>query len=370
MRKNNHTRKVFFDLLKAGLWEDQRPVHGVDTVNWGEIYRLAEEQSVIGLIAGGIDRFKVQLSGFNIPQEWALQFVGQTLQIEQRNREMNGFIAQLIDELRKADVYAILVKGQGIAQCYDRPLWRACGDVDLLLSKENYEKAKVFLSKMASKVEDEEKKKLHLGMTIDGWIVELHGTLFTEFSRRLNKVIAEVQASIFNGGEVRSWDNGNTIVYLPSPDNDMILVFSHILEHFFIEGVGLRQVCDWCRLLYTYRKSLDYGLLESRLRQAGIMTEWKAFASLVVDTLGMPVEAMPFYDSRYSRKGRSVLSLIMEAGNFGHNKDLSYRTRYKGVKYKMVSLWRRFCDFVRFTFIFPLDAPRFFFTYVFGKMEG
>jgi hypothetical protein len=105
--------------------------------------------------------------------------------------------------------------------------------VDLLLSKENYDKAKVYLTKLTSEVEEEEKKKLHLGMTIDGWIVELHGTLFTEFSRRLNKVIVEVLASIFNGGEVRSWDNGNTTVFLPSPDNDVILVFSHILDHFF-----------------------------------------------------------------------------------------------------------------------------------------
>lgn len=119
----------------------------------------------------------------------------------------------------------------------------------------------------------------------------------------MNKVIAEVQTSIFNGGEVRSWDNGDTTVYLPSPDNDVILVFSHILEHFFIEGVGLRQVCDWCRLLWTYRGSLDVELLGERLRAAGIMREWKAFASLAVDTLGKPEEAMPFYDSRFMVKG-------------------------------------------------------------------
>ena len=177
------------------------------------------------------------------------------------------------------------------------------GDVDLFLNEDNYLKAKKFLLPFASSVEEEYVREKHLGMTINGWVVELHGHLFTEFSRRLNRVIAGVQTSIFKGGEVRSWDNGNTTVYLPSTDNDVVLVFSHILEHFFIEGVGLRQVCDWCRLLYTYRKSLDYGLLGSRLRQAGIMTEWKAFASLAVDTLGMPVEAMPFYDSRFKVNG-------------------------------------------------------------------
>ena len=363
MKDNNI--KAFLELVRAGLWEKEVSLSSYGEIDFDEIYRLAQEQAVIGLVAAGMEH----VTDVMVPQTLALTIAGDVLQLEQRNRAMNEFVARLIGDLRKADVYSLLVKGQGIAQCYERPLWRACGDVDLLLSKENYEKAKAFLPTLASKVENEEKKKLHFGMTIDGWIVELHGTLFTEFSRKLNKVIAEVQTSIFNGGEVRSWANGNMMVFLPSPDNDVVLVFSHILEHFFIEGVGLRQVCDWCRLLWTYRGLLDKRLLEERLSAAGIMREWKAFASLAVDTLGMPEVAMPFYDSRFRVKGSWILKLVLEAGNFGHNKDLSYRTRYKGVKYKMVSLWRRFCDFVSFTFIFPLEAPRFFIGYVLGKIR-
>ena len=165
------------------------------------------------------------------------------------------------------------------------------------------------------------------------------------------------------------WDNSGTVVYLPSADNDVILLFTHILEHFFIEGIGLRQICDLCRLLYTYRSKIDTKRLEMRLQKAGIMTEWKAFASLAVDSLGMPKEAMPFYDVDFKGKGERVLKLVLEAGNFGHNKDLSYRTKYKGMTYKIVSLWRRIGDFVQFVPIFPLDAPRFFVTYVFGKVK-
>ena len=100
------------------------------------------------------------------------------------------------------------------------------------------------------------------------------------------------------------------------------------------------------------------------------MTEWKAFASLAVDWLGMPVDSMPFFDEKFKNKGERVLGLVMRTGNFGHNKDLSYRVRYKGIAYKVVSLWRRLCDFVRFTFIFPLDAPRFFVGYAFGKIRS
>ena len=361
----NNCQQIFLELLQGGLWGKEVRLLPFGEIDYAAILKLAEEQSVVGLVAAGLEHVK----DVKVPQEWALQFAGQTLQLEQRNKAMNAFVAKLIEDLRKADVYCLLVKGQGVAQCYEKPLWRASGDVDLLLSKDNYEKAKACLTPQAGQVEEEDEEKMHLGLTIDGWLVELHGTLYTCFSKKINRLIDSVQHSIFCGGEVRSWDNGGTVVYLPSADNDVILVFTHILEHFFIEGVGIRQICDWCRLLYCYREKLDLRVLESRIRKVGLMKEWKAFASLAVDWLGMPKEAMPFYDERFSQKGVGVLKLVMEAGNFGHNKDLSYRIRYKGTTYKVVSLWRRMKDFVRFIPLFPLDVPRFFVTYVLGKVK-
>jgi hypothetical protein len=100
----------------------------------------------------------------------------------------------------------------------------------------------------------------------------------------------------------------------------------------------------------------------------GLLSEWKSFASLAVSYLGMPEEAMPFYDSRFNRRGSRIMEFVMETGNFGHNKDLSYRTKYSGLAYKMVALWRRFIDFCRFVWVFPLDSPRFFVSYVMRKV--
>ena len=295
--------------------------------------------------------------------------ISDALQIlEQQNMAMNQFVAELIEKLRRTDIYTLLVKGQGVAQCYVRPLWRACGDVDLLLSAENYEKAKGGLTPLADHVDPENKEKRHLGLSIGDWIVELHGTMHVEMSRRMNKGIDAVQNDCFYGGNVRSWDNNGTTIFLPSPDNDVILVFTHILEHFFIEGVGLKQVCDWCRLLYTYRDSLNYGLLEKRIRKMELVTEWKVFGALAVDELGMPKEAMPMYESRFHQRGQRVLSRIMKSGNMGHNNDLSYRSKYSGLTYKLVALWRRMKDFAGFTKIFPIDAPKFFIHYVFRKI--
>ncbi len=175
-------------------------------------------------------------------------------------------------------------------------------------------------------------------MTIDGWSVELHGTLRGSI-KRINRVIDEVQNDVFYSGYVRSWMNSKTQVFLPRADEDVFFVFTHILQHYYIEGIGLRQICDWCRLLWTYKESLNYRLLESRIRKAGIMKEWKVFGSFVVEYLGMPAEAMPFYDSRFKVKGSRILAFVLESGNFGHNRDISYKQKYPFVIRYAMSFW-------------------------------
>lgn len=355
MSKN---QKTLFALLRAGLWGVGNPDIRIDgTTDWQNIYRLATEQSVLGLMLAGLEHSDVKP-----PQMLLLQWIGEVQVIEQRNKEMNVFVADLIEKLRKQDVYTLLVKGQGVAQCYEKPLWRICGDVDLFLSEDNYNKAKQVLISKASHVETENKLKKHLGLTIGTWEVEIHGSLMLGLSQRINRVLKEIQYDTFCGGNVRCWQNGNTQVFLLGAENDVIYVFVHFLSHFYRGGIGLRQVCDWCRLLWTFRDSLDYELLETRIQKMGLMTEWKAFGAFAVDYLGMPSVAMPFYsdDKKWSRKGNKICAFVIEVGNFGHNRDNSYYAKYPFLIRKIYSFGRRCGDLFRHARIFPLDSLRFF----------
>ena len=338
----------------------------VASVDWDDVYRLAEEQSVQGLVLQGIEWFKNHNDNsnhnVNIPQVLLLQWIGEVQIIKQRNKEMNVFIADMIEKLRKNDIYTLLVKGQGIAQCYEKPLWRCSGDVDLFLSEDNYTKAKALLLPLASSVDEEYVREKHLGMTIDGWAVELHGHLYSGLSSRVEKELDALQQDTFCRGEVRSWMNGKTHIFLLKVENDAFYVFTHILQHFYKEGVGLRQVCDWCRLLYTYKDSMNYGLLESRIKRAGLMSEWRCFATLAVEYLGMPVDAMPFYSNslKWKKKADRIMEFMLKSGNMGHNRDMSHFSKYPYLIRKCVSMSRRVSDMINHTKIFPLDSLRFF----------
>lgn len=354
--KLDSKRQAFFALVEAGLWEKGVWLSTYNKIDFHEVKRLAEEQAVIGLVAAGLEH----VTDIGFPKEDLLQFVGQALQLEQRNKAMNHFLVGIIEKLRNEGVYALLLKGQGIAQCYDRPLWRASGDVDLFLSNDNYKNAVNVLTPLANDVEDENIYTKHIGFRIDKWEVELHGSLRSELWKRLDNMLDEVQEEIFYGGAVRSWQNDKTQIFLPRADEDVVYVFAHILQHLFKGGIGLRQICDWCRLIYTYRDSLNYGLLESRISKAGIKTEWKVFATLAVDYLGMPVGYMPLYEgsSKWQKKADRLLAFILETGNFGHNRDMSYINKESAISRK----WKIFCHITSDTFkqfaIFPMDSFR------------
>lgn len=368
--KNTNT---FFELVRAGLWENSQKfsVESLELrepVDWEEVYRLATEQSVLGLVLAGIDYLPNDLRP---PKIELLQWIGEIQMLEQQNQAMNNFIGKLVEDMRKKGIYTTLIKGQGIAQCYERPLWRSAGDVDFFLNEENYEEAKVYLAGIASDIEPEKERTKHIGFTVDQWLVELHATMHTGLKKSVDRVIDEVRRSVFNEGNVRTWDNNGVDVFIPSPDNDIIIVFTHFLGHFCFGGIGLKQICDLCRLLWVYKDEIDHKLLQKRLETMGLMTEWKAFSSLMVNWLGMPKEAMPFYtdSSCYKRKASRACARILRSGNLGVNVDDSYRSRQPKWKANIITFWRRTGEFFGLLSLFPLDAPRFFWNYLVQKVK-
>lgn len=357
---SNNSVNAFFTLLRAGLWEES--VYINKDVDFDEILDIAVEQSVLGLITAGMER----VQGSIIPKETILNYVGRTLQLEQQNKAMNAFIERLTIKLRCAGVNSVLVKGQGIAQCYKQPLWRTCGDIDLFLNDLDFSKARTLLEPLSVSIVAELVYERHVSMTIDNWCVELHGNLPSSLSQKIDTVLEDLQFGVFFNGEVRTWRNGNTDIFLPSVDNDILFIFTHILKHLFQGGIGLRQICDWCRLLWTYKDDIDYPLLSARLHKMGLMTEWKSFASLAVNTLGYPPEDMPFYnnDRSWKRKGEKITSFILDTGNFGQNRSNSYLKNHSYMIYKAISLWRHTSDSLRLFVIFPRDTMRVWFRMI------
>lgn len=356
--RKNKTIEAFFALLRAGLWEKDVVLSQYGEIDFEVIYRLAEEQSVVGLVAAGFEH----VQDIKISKDIVLQFVGNTLQLEKKNTEMNCFLRDLYGGMEENGILALLVKGQGIAQCYCRPLWRSCGDIDFFLDRDNYENAKNYLLPLSSSSETEGTYGKHLGMFINNWVVELHGNMRCGLSHRMDRELDDIQNYTFAGPHVRGWNNNGINVLMPNENEDIIYTFTHFFRHFYNGGIGLRQICDWCRLLWYYRNSINQELLAQRIDKLNLLAEWRAFGALGVYYLGMPEEAMPLFSKKkkFVKKSDILCNLILQYGNFGQNRDMSYYKRYPYLIAKGISALQRASDLIKHSLVFPYGSFRFF----------
>ena len=112
----NSAIRFFYRNVLHVLWDDitvprmiiehKLPtVLSTDEIDLKLVYQLSEEQSVVGLVAAGIEH----ILDVKLPAEGVLQFVGYALQIEKQNSAMNSFIGVLVEKMRKEGIYTLLI---------------------------------------------------------------------------------------------------------------------------------------------------------------------------------------------------------------------------------------------------------------------
>ena len=55
LKEININTQAFFEIIRAGLWEKDVRLSQFSNIDYNEIYMLAEEQSVNGLVAAGLE---------------------------------------------------------------------------------------------------------------------------------------------------------------------------------------------------------------------------------------------------------------------------------------------------------------------------
>ena len=274
------------------------------------VLRLASLQRTRPLIISAL-----MGAGWRDDSQKALQLVQRTAAT---HIEQSHTIAAVVTELRKAGIEPVLLKGLGLARNYPEPLLRKCGDIDLYVGKENYDKACEVVMGMTSEeaIKNSIKSTKHLHISVGGFKVELHRVSEEIADRRHNDVY---QAIADNGlsQDLVPLNFDGTTVNTPADSFNAFFIFHHFLHHFFSGGIGLRQVCDWVMFLHSRAGKLDTSVAEDALKGMNLLSFWQTFACIAVDYLGLPAAEMPFYRAGMEREAAGALGLILAEGNFG-----------------------------------------------------
>lgn len=319
--------------------------------DWQQVIDQASRQTVVGLVTNSISRLPQ-----DVRPDKAIYFkaIYQTMEIENANQRMNALLPQLFELLQGKQLKAWLLKGQGVGRCYENPLLRQAGDIDLFFPRmEDFECADRLFARKARK--EDTGGQGESSYSVGGILVELHSEIVSNLNPKMKRHFKAFLKHHAEGGEEVRWETPRGVVVMPPCHFDVLFIFIHLTRHYIGGGVGLRQVTDWMRYLYHNREQIDRRRLMEDIAHLGLGKLWKAFAAMAVDELGFPEAHMPGYEAAHAPAGRTVLACILQVGNFGHyNKDTQSESGQLMVR-KTVAFWGHLKLMLRNVRLFPVE---------------
>ena len=306
----------FLGLLRSAIWSSSsEELHGGLThEQYVSLIELSKQQTVAGLISQALIDHDIKLE-----EDDAMDVCSLTFSIKKQNRKIDEAVVKLCKIMDEQHIRIMVMKGQTLSIFYPHPELRQSGDIDFICHPDDIDKAVQYLKKdLGLKLSDHGSDK-HARFTMDDVKYEIHRML-TNFAypsshRYWEKVYMK---------EV--WEHPYTVevngypVPTLEPTYNAVYVFEHILFHLIMDGVGLRQFCDWAIFLQQHKDTLNKELLVKHLEGIRLKKAYSGLGAVLTDYLGLPEESFPLpITPKDHKKSESLFKNLIEWGNFGHN---------------------------------------------------
>lgn len=339
---------LFIELLQMSLGT-REGLSRVPTVHeWETISEEAQRQAVAGVLACGIEKL---LKEQQPPQALLLQWIGQTLQIEQRNALTSRVCGELVGQMENDGLLCCVLKGQTNHRYYPKQVAnrRSCGDIDIWVQGS----ARETLEYVDSHWERTGLCWLHCNCTDKSGVpVEVHfyPSFFSrpKYNRRLQQYFSDLEKYVervkIDGAEIPCM----------KVDKDVIYQMNHIYRHLIDEGVGLRQVVDYYYLLMAWNNKHERSKEETMkiVSRLGMKRFAGALMYVLHEVCGMSDDLL--LCPALEKDGRFLMNEILMSGNFGHSDPRMGKIDAEGyLKGRISQAWRRFKRNLRFLTSYP-----------------
>lgn len=321
MRKSNYD--VFFELVKISLGQCDRLSNTLTTEEWYELYRDATEQSVVAFVFEGVQKLPREQWP---PQSLLFEWIGTSEQIKQQNKLLNKRTVEISKLFKKAGYRSCILKGQGNAMMYPNPYSRTSGDIDIWIDGNKYDIIN-YVKSIYSRVECSDK---HIDFPVfDDVPVEVHFipnySTNPFYEKRLQLYFKKYSDIVFNNYIDLIDSEGKICV--PNSNFNVIYQLSHIMTHFFVEGIGMRHFLDYYFVLRN--SEIDFNKKNACVlfEQLGMLRF--ARGVMWVERRCFDLEEKYMLLEPDEKVGRIILNEMLEGGNFGQF-DERYNIRRKG----------------------------------------
>ena len=346
----NQTQSLFLSLLSAAIWGEKPDASAFAEANWKQIFRLADTQTVPSLIVDGMGMLPPESLRMSLDDK--LSRLGKMQRMECVNSLHRSVIVKIDKALKAEGIQAVFMKGQTTALRYPNPLHRTPGDIDFVVSAEDFDKTMAVMEKIG-KV-DYGLVHEHHGMAwVDGVTVEPHYKVHNYQRPSTDRAMQEMFASVFPDGLASADMDGYQVPIFP-PTFESVFLISHMVNHVYEEGLGLRQVIDYAMFLHACADKIDWVKHDEYLHKMRMERAWRIFTCICVKYLGLPLPSQvePF-SHREILWSERMMDDIMRVGNFGRGE---YVFSHRG----WLDAWRNYRWVVkrcyRLGFVCPSEA--------------
>ena len=360
--KTDNTEDVLLDVLGGevrGCGKQQDMTLSLAELK--HVMRLAKEHTVLGLVANAVMAGRLRIKDdMSADKQKAVMALMQMNMMHQRSYfQFEKAIAEFAALMKKHCLQYVIFKGVAVARHYPVPYTRTMGDVDFYVPASDFNRAvEVIERELHVEIEKEDIDK-HFSFDYQGIRFEMHYQIETfgngRHQRYFNLMIDE---SIAKGVDCFSitdseTDNGEIMVSVLPPTEDLIVVFKHWFNHLLVEGVGLRQTTDLAVLLKAYKDRMDVARLMKALDSIDYIKAFRAMLAMMRRYFGVNcVDGFCVLNSKDKRYGDKLMATVMESGNFGRK---AYQNHVAGRKKSMETATRAWRHCVRFFRLAPTD---------------
>lgn len=310
---------MFFQLLRYSIGASKDLPLDVSGEMWNDIFKIAQQQSLLGVLFYGIQEQSEQKP----PRNLLLKWYAISEQIRQANEKTNHVAVDLADQLWKEGFRTCLLKGQGNTLYYPDQYIRTSGDIDIWVeggtkvvlpfARRNFRCSKACYHHVDAGEYKGVKVEVHYRPSFMNNLIH---------NRRLQKWFEEKAEEQFaNRVEL---PNGAGKICVPTNAFNRIYQMAHVYNHVIHEGVGLRQLIDYYYLLRKTKDDVKCEMenVKETLQYLGLYKFAGAVMWVLRDVLRLEEQYMIVPPNE--KLGRLLLDEIMQGGNFGQ-----YDTRVK-----------------------------------------
>ena len=309
----SEAQKQLLEVLRAALWGIKPNADLFKDVDWDAFVKLAKIQTVTGLMLDGISLLPKNC----MPDEdTIMELVGRTNKIEQHNQLQCETIVKIKQVLESAHIPCVFMKGQTVALRYPNPQHRQPGDIDFVVKKADFKKTLGTLATIG-KV-DRKLVHEHHGMAwVNGITVEPHYKVHNYQRPSTDRAMKEMFDGVFPSKLAYIDMTGCKVPIFP-PTFESVFLISHMVNHIYEEGLGLRQVIDYATFLNKCASSIDWQNHDFYLHKMRMERAFRIFSCICVIYLGLslPENIEPF-SKKEKQWAAKMMADIMNVGNFG-----------------------------------------------------